>query len=139
MNMNNFAVLSGRLTANPVKFDNKDGSMKVKFTLAVEDNYSTNGDKKSQMIPVESFVKAGVDYTKTPYAALGKGDKIRVQTSLRDNNYTDAAGKKVYGMIVMIESLQFEESKAVTDARHAANVAAAATVPVVAAPVPAQA
>ena len=138
MNMNNFGVIAGRLTANPVTFNNKDGSMKVKFTLAVEDNYATGGDKKSQMIPVESFVKAGVDYTKTPYSNLGKGDKIRVQVSLRDNNYTDTTGKKIYGMIVMIESLQFEESKSVTDARHAANATAAATVPVPVA-VPAQA
>ncbi len=130
MNMNNYGILKGRLVADPVVFGNTDGSSKVKFTLACEDNFKDkDGKRNAQMIPVEAYVK---DYQKSPYTRIGKGDKISVQVSLRTNNYTDKDGKAVYSTIVFIENLQFEESKAVTEARRAANAqtAAQAAIPV---------
>ena len=124
MNMNNFGVLRGRLVADPAVFGNSDGSSKVKFSLACENNYKgKDGKRDSQIIPVEAYVK---EYDKSPYARIGKGDKVSVEVSLRQNNYTDKDGNKVYGLVVFAENIQFEESKSVTEARHAANAAAAA-------------
>lgn len=124
MNMNNFAVLRGRLTADPAVFANKDGSSKVKFTIAAENNYKNkDGKREAQMIPVEAFTK---DFAKSPFASIHKGDKVSLECSLRNNNYTDKDGKQVYSTIVFVESIQFEESKSVTEARAAENAAKAA-------------
>lgn len=144
MNMNNFGVLKGRLVADPVTFKNSDGSTKVKFSLACENNYKNkDGKRDSQIIPVEAYVKS--DYEKSPFARIGKGDKISAEISLKQNNYTDKkTNEMVYSTVVFVEGIQFEESVAVTTARHAANAAqttadaAQAAAPAVApAPVPA--
>lgn len=119
MNTNNFAILRGRLTADPAVFSNSNGSSKVKFTIAAENNYKTNGKREAQMIPVETYVK---DYAKSPYANIHKGDKISAECSLRNNNY-EKDGQKVYSTIIFVENITFEESKAVTEARAAERAA----------------
>lgn len=120
--MNNFAILRGRLVSDPAVFANKDGSSKVKFTLACENNYkSKDGKRESQMIPVEAYTKK---YDESPFARIHKGDKVSVECSLRMNNY-EKDGQKIYDTIVFVEGIQFEESKAVTEARAAANAAVA--------------
>lgn len=139
MNMNNFAIVRGRLVADPAVFANKDGSSKVKFTVATEDNYKgKDGKRGAQMIAVEAFTK---DYTKSPYSKIHKGDKVSLECSLRNNNYTDKDGKPVYSTIVFVEAIQFEESKSVTEARAAENAAKAAeaAAAVAVAPAPVQA
>lgn len=124
MNMNNFAVLRGRLVADTTVFANKDGSSKVKFTVAVEDNYKgKDGKRGSQMIAVEAYTK---DYTKSPFSMIHKGDKVSLECSLRNNNYVDKDGKQVYSTIIFVENIQFEESKSVTEARAAENAVKAA-------------
>ena len=122
MNTNNFGILRGRLTADPVVFANKDGSSKVKFTIAAENNYKTDGKREAQMIPVETYVK---EYAKSPYASIHKGDKITVEFSLRNNNY-EKNGTMIYSTIAFVENITFEESKAVTEARAAERAAAQA-------------
>lgn len=123
MNMNNFAVLRGRLVADAAVFANKDGSSKVKFTIAAENNYKNkDGKREAQMIAVEAFTK---DYAKSPFAKIHKGDKVSLECSLRNNNY-EKDGQMVYSTIVFVEGIQFEESKAVTEARAAENAAKAA-------------
>lgn len=97
--------------------------------------------REAQIIPVEAYVKS--EYDKSPYARIGKGDKISAEFSLRQNNYTGKDGNMVYSTVVFVESIQFEESVAVTAARHATNAAQAtaaqaAAAPVAPAPVPAQ-
>lgn len=124
MNMNNYAILRGRLVSDPAVFANKDGSSKVKFTVACENNYKgKDGKRDSQMIPVEAFTK---DYAKSPFSMIHKGDKVSLECSLRNNNYVDKDGKQVYSTIVFVENIQFEESKSVTEARAAENAAKAA-------------
>lgn len=129
MNLNNMTILRGRLVSDPVTFANKDGSHKVKFTIACENNYKDKetGKRESQMIPVEAYTK---DLAASPFSKIHKGDKISAECSLRNNNY-EKDGKPVYDTIVFVEAIQFEESKSVTDARAAeyAAKAAAATAP----------
>lgn len=124
MNTNNFAIIRGRLTADPAVFANKNGSSKVKFTIAAEDNYKTDGKRESQMIPVETYAK---DFAKSPFAHIHKGDKITAECSLRNNNY-EKDGQKIYSTIVFVENITFEESKSVTEARIAERAAQAQTV-----------
>lgn len=135
MNMNNFSIVRGRLVADPAVFGNKDGSSKVKFSVAAENNFkSKDGKRDSQIIPVEAYVK---DYASSPFSKIHKGDKVSCECSLRNNNYKDANGNMVYSLIVFVEGIQFEESKSVTEARAAARAAEAATAAPVAAAAPA--
>lgn len=122
MNMNNYGVLRGRLVANPVVFANTDSSSKVKFTIAAENNFkSRDGKRESQMIPVEAYTK---DFDKSPFSRIHKGDKVSISYSLRTNNYVDKnTNNKVYSTVVFVEEIMFDESKSVTEARLADNVA----------------
>ncbi len=123
LNTNNFGIIRGRLVADPAVFANKNGSSKVKFTIAAENNYAdANGQKQSQLIPVEAYAK---DYEQSPFTRIHKGDKVTVEYSLRMNNY-QKDGKPVYSTVVFVEGVTFEESKAVTEARLAARTAAQA-------------
>lgn len=121
MNTNNFAILRGRLVSDPTVYANADGSSKIKFTIAAENNFKNHdGKRESQMIPVEAFAK---DYAKSPFSRIHKGDKVCIEASLRNNNYTNKDGQKVYSTIVFVENIQFDEAKSVTEARAAARAA----------------
>ena len=121
MNISNVAIIRGRLTSDPVAFQNKDGSTKIKATVAVTRNFkNAKGEKDTDFIPIEAFVRAG---SNNPWSLTHKGDLIGIEASIRSNNYTDKNGQTVYSTIIFAESLSFEESKAVTDARRAAQTA----------------
>ena len=52
------------------------------------------------------------------------GDKITVSYTVKNNNYTDSAtGQPVYGLVLQIETVKLDESKATTAARQAARAA----------------
>jgi len=140
-NLRNFGYAEGRLTANPVRFQNSDGSVKVKLTLAINDNYrKADGTFGTQMINFEAFVPAD---TQTgicnlgPYALMETGDKIGLGFSLKTNNYTNAnTGEAVYDQVLSINTVDFKETpneKAARKARkaqaQAVAVAAAANAP----------
>lgn len=125
---NNFHVL-GRLTQNPSVFMNKDGSEKIRFTVAVKNNYkSRNNERDSQFIPVEVFrnavlvVKSGLGV----YANIHEGDLVACSGQIRNNNYTDKDGNKHFDIILQVDDIELLESKAVTDARLASKMTAAA-------------
>lgn len=138
MNTNNFGIAIGRLTADPVFFANSNGSAKVKFTIAARDNFKskdTNGAQvvKSQFIPLEAYIAN--PQGRQIYTMLKKGDKVSVSYSVRTNNYADKNGEMHYGIILFVESIQFEESKTQAAARRAAQAQAPAYATATQAPV----
>lgn len=128
-NISNYGQAIGRATKNPQVFTNKDGSRKVMLTVAAQDNFTSGtGDdksKKTRFIPVEGFIRANKQGNGV-YDLIHEGDLIAVTYSVRNNNYTDAAGNAQYGIVLNVEDIQLLESKSVTDARQANKVAAAA-------------
>lgn len=121
MNLKNFGLAEGRLTKDPVFLNNKDGSRKVKFTLAVHDNYKgKDGKYGTQFVNFDGFIRADKE-TNGVYDCLHKGDFVKVQYSVRSNNYKDKSGKDVFEQVLFIENLQFSETKAASDARAAKN------------------
>lgn len=119
-NLHNHGLLKGRLTSDPSVFDNKDGSKKVKFTLAVARAYkNADGTRTSDFIPVEAFVSKDSNAMNI-YNNIKKGDLISVAIEMRSNVYTDKQGKNVYDVFNLITAVQFEESKASVDRRRAA-------------------
>lgn len=125
MNQRNFGIVEGRLTRDPYLSVHKDGSRKVLLTIAARDNF---GEKNTQFVGVAGFIpKEKTD--NGVYDKLHQGDLVGIQYSVRSSNWTDANGQPRFDQELMIESIDFKETKAVTTARAArkAGEAAAAT------------
>lgn len=120
-NLNNYGVATGRLTADPFVYHNTDGSQKVRITLATNDNYkNADGKRSTQFLPFEAFIPA--DRNPGVYNMIHSGDKISIAYTVKNNNYRDKnTNEMIYGIILQIEKISLEESKATTTARQAAK------------------
>lgn len=126
-NIRNLGIVEGRLTKDPVVFENSDGSKKVMVTVAVQDNYknANTGERGTQFINLEAFVSnkskglGAFDYMK-------KGDLVGFEYTVRSNNYTDKEGVQHYGQVLFIQSTDLKETKKSQAARATANAASAA-------------
>ncbi len=116
-NIRNYGIVTGRLTRDPVFYENRDGSRKVKFTVAAQ-NHFTNGEgnRDSQFIPLEAFVPAK-HQNNGPYDYLDKGDLVSCSYSVQNNNYQDKNGEMVYGLVLLVDSIALLESKTSKEAR----------------------
>lgn len=124
----NTASIVGRLARDPKRFENKDGSEKVKFTVMVDRPWkNADGTRGSDAIPVEAFIRKEIDFAKTPFAMIHQGDQVALTTSLRSDTYNDSQGEKVYTLKVVVDNISFLEPKSVTDGRLAERQAEAAT------------
>lgn len=121
LNLNNYGIVTGRLTTDPFIYQNNDGSRKIRITLAVNDNYkNTDGKRSTQFLPLEAFIP--VDRKLGVFDMIHAGDKISAAYTVKNNNYTDKnTNKMVYGLVLQIERISFEESKTTTTARQAAK------------------
>lgn len=120
-NLNNYGVATGRLTADPFVYQNADGSQKVRITLATNDNYkNADGKRSTQFLPFEAFIPA--ERNLGVFDMIHTGDKISVAYTVKNNNYRDkTTNEMIYGIILQIEKISLEESKATTTARQAAK------------------
>lgn len=137
-NMDNFTMLTGRVMTQDLKkgiFENKDGSRKMRFTLAVQNAYKDkDGNYGTQPIPVEIFVPASMVTQKDGVESLGiydtirTGDMLAVSCHVIANNYEDkTTGKMVYGGIILrVDSFKHRESRKVSEERAAKKDAAVA-------------
>ena len=124
-NLDNYGITSGRLVSDPQIYDNADGSKKVRITVAATNNYrNRDGSRTSQFLPLEDFIPArrarkgnGV------YDLMHQGDKVTVQYTVKNNNYTKENGEQVYDIVLHIDSVRLDETKAITEARQAAKAA----------------
>lgn len=121
LNLNNYGIVTGRLTTDPFIYQNNDGSRKIRITLAVSDNYKNpDGKRSTQFLPLEAFIP--VDRKLGVFDMIHAGDKISAAYTVKNNNYTDKnTNKMVYGLVLQIERISFEESKTTTTARQAAK------------------
>lgn len=117
-NQNNFGILNGRLTKDPVSFENKDGSKKVLLTVAVDNNYtSRDGKRASQFISCEAYVRSETEGLGV-FSHIHQGDMVGLLTHLESDQYVKD-GQTVYAQKVVIDSVDFKESRATTQARLA--------------------
>jgi single-strand DNA-binding protein len=121
LNLNNYGIVTGRLTTDPFIYQNSDGSRKIRITLAVSNNYKNpDGKRSTQFLPLEAFIP--VDRKLGVFDMVHAGDKISAAYTVKNNNYTDKnTNKMIYGLVLQIERISFEESKTTTTARQAAK------------------
>jgi single-strand binding protein len=107
----NKVILMGRLTRDPeVRYSQSDSSMAIaRFSLAVDRRFKRQGDTvTADFFNCTAFGKQGEFVEKY----LKQGTKIVVTGRIQNDNYTNKEGQKVYSVQIMVEEIEFAESKA---------------------------
>ena len=108
----NKVFLMGRLTREPetryTQRNSSQESMAVsRFTLAVDRRFKTEGQQSADFISCVAFGKNGEFAEKY----LRKGTKVVVIGRIQTGSYTNKDGQKVYTTDVVVEEMEFAESK----------------------------
>lgn len=115
----NKVILMGRLTRDPeVRYTQGDNASAVaRFFLAVDRRFKKDGEQTADFINCVAFGKTGEFIEK--YGR--KGTKFVVEGRIQTGSYTNKDGQKVYTTDVVVEQVEFAESKASADGNTANN------------------
>ena len=106
----NKVILMGRLTRDPeVRYSQGESPLAIaRYTLAVDRRFNRNGDDATaDFINCVAFGKSG----EFAERYLRKGTKIAVTGRIQTGSYVNRDGNKVYTTDVVVEELEFAESK----------------------------
>ena len=117
----NKVILMGRLTRDPeVRYSQGDNASAVaRFSLAVDRRFKKDGEQTADFINCVAFGKTGEFIEK--YGR--KGTKFVVEGRIQTGSYTNKDGQKVYTTDVVVEQVEFAESKSSTDSNTTNNTA----------------
>ena len=117
----NKVILMGRLTRDPeVRYTQSDNASAVaRFSLAVDRRFKKDGDQTADFINCVAFGKTGEFIEKYGH----KGTKFVVEGRIQTGSYTNKDGQKVYTTDVVVEQVEFAESKASADGNTTNNTA----------------
>ena len=115
----NKVILMGRLTRDPeVRYTQGDNASAVaRFSLAVDRRFKKDGDQTADFINCVAFGKTGEFIEKYGH----KGTKFVVEGRIQTGSYTNKDGQKVYTTDVVVEQVEFAESKASADGNTTNN------------------
>ena len=115
----NKTILMGRLTHDPqIRYpENPDSKPVGRFSLAVDRKFKRDGEPTADFFNCICFGKLA-EFTEK---YLRKGSKILVEGEIRNNNYTNKDGQTVYSVNVMVENMEFAESKNHTNGENPSN------------------
>lgn len=104
----NKVCLTGRATKD-IELRYTTNSVAVSsFTIAVNRNYKNeNGDYETDFINCVAYRKTA----ELLNSYVKKGDMLGIEGSVRTRNYDDKDGKKVYVTEIMVDSVDFLQSK----------------------------
>lgn len=115
-NLDNFGICTGRISAIKT-FVNSDNSKTVRFTVATQNAFtSADGSRGSQFLPFTDFIPA--NSKSSIYDLLGKGDRVSVEYTIFNNNFTDADGVQHYDLSLRVDTIKFAETRAAREYRH---------------------
>lgn len=104
----NKVIMLGRLTKDPeIRYAQSTGNPIARFSLAVDRRFKREGEPSADFFECIAFGKTAEFVEKY----LRKGTKIALSGQMQNNNYTNKEGQKVYGMQILVEELDFAESK----------------------------
>lgn len=120
MNICNYGVAIGRLVRQPKVYENKDGSHKILYTLAVRRAFpGKKGKQDADFVNLETFLPADSPLEQSIYSRLQVGTMLAARYTLLSSSYTDADGEKRYRVSLLTQSLDFMESRRETADREA--------------------
>lgn len=107
----NKCIMCGRLAKDPeVRYtqSRKGEQMAVaRFTIAVDRRFAKEGETSADFFTCTAFGKLGEFAEKY----LKKGTKILLTGRIQNDNYTNKNGEKVYTTQIMVDEMEFAESK----------------------------
>lgn len=105
----NKIILMGRLTRDPeVRYSQGESSLAIgRFSLAVDRRFKRQGEADADFFNCTAFGKQAEFVEKY----LKQGIKILVTGRVQNDNYTNKEGQKVYSVQIIVEEMEFAESK----------------------------
>lgn len=103
----NKVILMGRLTKDPEVSSSASGTAYARYSIAVDRKFKKENEPTADFFNCVSFGKQAEFAEKY----LKKGTKIVVTGSIQNNNYTNREGNKVFEVRIMVEEVEFAESK----------------------------
>jgi len=105
----NKIILIGRLTRDPeIRYSQgANASAIASFSLAVDRRFKREGEPEADFFNCTAFGKQAEFVERY----LNKGTKMVVVGRLQNDNYTNKEGQKVYSVRIMVDELEFAESK----------------------------
>lgn len=105
----NKVILMGRLTRDPdVRYSQGANATAIaRFNLAVNRRFKRDGEQNADFISCVAFGKSAEFAEKY----LKQGTKIALTGRIQTGSYTNKDGQKVYTTDVVIEEMEFAESK----------------------------
>lgn len=115
----NKIILMGRLTRDPeIHYSQGENAMAIaRFTLAVDRRRRSNSEQTADFIPCIAFDKQAEFVEKY----LHQGIKMLITGRIQTGSYTNKEGQKVYTTEVLIDEMEFAESKASAENGSAAS------------------
>lgn len=105
--MLNHIVLMGRFTRDPELRRTGNGTAVASFTLAVDRDYSSNGEKEVDFIDIVAW-KGTAEFVSKYFS---KGRMAAVDGRLQIRQWTDKNGNKRYTAEVVANNVYFGDSK----------------------------
>lgn len=109
----NKIILLGRLTRDPeIRYSQGENSTAIaRFTIAANRRYKREGEPEADFFNCTAFGKQAEFVEKY----LKQATKILLSGRVQNDNYTNKEGQKVYSVQIMVEELDFAESKGTSD------------------------
>ena len=103
----NKVIEMGRLTRDPEVSSSASGTTFARFSIAVDRRFKREGEADADFFNCSAFGKTAEFIEKYIF----KGTKVVICGRLENNNYTNKDGQKVYDVRIMVEEIDFAESK----------------------------
>ncbi len=105
----NKVILVGRLTRDPeVRYSQGASATAVaRFSIAVDRRFKREGEPDADFFNCTAFGKQAEFVERY----LKQGTKMVVVGRVQNDNYTNREGQKVYSVQIMVDELEFAESK----------------------------
>ena len=97
----------GRLTRDPEVRYGQSGNAIANFSVAVDRRFKRDGEAQADFFNCTAFGKTGEFVEKY----LHKGTKVVIDGEVQNNNYEDKNGTKHYSVQIIINQIEFAESK----------------------------
>lgn len=104
----NKVIIIGRNVKDVELKQTTSGTSAVEFTIAVKRAFkNANGQNESDFVNCVAFNKTAELISKY----VKKGDQVGVEGRIQTRNYTNREGKKVYVTEIVVENVEFLQSK----------------------------
>lgn len=107
----NSVQLVGRLTKDPDVRYTDGGTSIARFSVACDRRFKRDGEDGADFIPCVAFGKTAEFMEKYFY----KGKRIGLNGRIQTGSYTNKEGQKIYTTDVIVENVEFVESKGSDD------------------------